>query len=583
MAPLGDSIRRRWITRPLRYAGIAAAVFISLNTSARAQDSTRPFVAFGGSATLTAEAYGMSADPWGAEPARRPPSLARLVLSPTLTLGDAVTLPFSIILTSRETNVTTPLANNPTFAQFVQNPANAIGFLSFAPKVEWAQAYIGSHTPQFSELTAGDEQIFGFGVDLTPGIFRVAASTGISQRAIEPDSAAGIRGAYRRRLTMAKIGVGTEEGSYVYLNAVRADDDTTSIARRPEGVDPQTGVAASANFRIGITEKIYITGEAAASGFTRDTRAEAVDREIPIPKSVLDARTSTRLDVAGTMAFVMKADWWDIRAMTRYLGPGFVPIGFPFMQSDRLEFSVAPAVRLFENNLALSGSIGTRTNNLSETKGATSTQLTASLNAQAVITDALSLSARFANFGMRNNVANDTLKVENVARSFELSPTYTISGESAEHSITLSYALDAYTDYNTVTGREGSNNTQNIMGIWTTALTGIPLSANATVGYMTNDLPLAKFSILSASLGLGYRLLDGRLLPSIGVSHSRSRVNESAGEDLGMLLRLGVQWNATESITLSATASTNAYEYGATRSGARFRENLLETSLSTQF
>ncbi|HVZ40439.1 MAG TPA: hypothetical protein VHI13_14265 [Candidatus Kapabacteria bacterium] len=557
-------------------------LLLLLREGASAQEE-RPAVSLSGSATLSGDLYSSSSDPSGSEGPRRPPSLFRLLLNPTVTIGDLVSLPFSIMLTSRETNVTTPIANNPTLTQFLQNPANGIGLLSFSPKIAWAQLYLGTHTPQFSELSWGDEQLFGVGVDLRPGTFRFAASAGTSQRAIEPDSAAGIRGAYARRAYMIKVGFGNEETSFIDLNGVRVVDDSTSIMHAPAGVTPQEGLLASADFRIGIAHDLYITGEAAASAFTRDRTAPAINGDTPIPTALLDSRTSTRTDGAASLDVVAKGSFWGLKVGGKYIGAGYVPLGYPFMQSDRLEFRAAPSLTLFESALLLNGTIGFRTNNLTETKGTSSTQLTGSVNLLATLTDALSLTARFANLGVRNTVTNDTFKVQNVSRSFELSPTYTLALASSVQSFTLSFALDAYTDYNPVSGVEASNDTRSVTGLWVGTWTEMPLVLNASLNYLTNNLAVGSLAITSATFGVGYNFLQNRLTPSATASYTSTTFGGGSAADAGLLLRLGVQWTITERIALNAAFSTNGYRYDASRAGAVFRENLLETSLTTRF
>src|SRR5207245_2696485 len=98
-----------------------------------------------------------------------------------------------------------------------------------SPKIGWAKLYLGTHTPMYSELTVGDQPIFGAGFDLTPGKFELASSAGIAQRAIDPDSAHGIKGAYRRSIYMTRIGYGNADTSFVALNVLKMSDDPNSI------------------------------------------------------------------------------------------------------------------------------------------------------------------------------------------------------------------------------------------------------------------------------------------------------------------------------------------------------------------
>ncbi len=548
---------------------------------AEAQENPGGIVRLSGSAAATADVYGFSANDSTLQP-RRPSSLLRLVLTPTLAIGDHISLPFNIMLSSQETNVVTPNAKNSTFLQFIQNPLNNLGFLSVAPRIGWLQAYLGTHVPRYSELSAGDEQVFGAGVDLTPGLFRFALSAGSVQRAIEADSANNVRAAYARHVVLGKIGYGDENGTFAHLNLVRAKDDAASLTRRPAGLAPQEGALASLNFRIGVSETVGLSGEAAASAFTRDLNADPVDFSSPLPASMYRQNVSTRSDYAGTLALAWDEGDFGVKTSGKYIGAGYVSLGYPYLQPDRLEFLLAPRARFFDKKLSLNASIGHRTNNLSSTKGATSTQIIGSANAFALISEEWSVALRYANFGVRNNVSNDTLRVETVSNAFSVAPTYTLRAQAATHTITASYALDAFTDHNVVSGAQGSNNTQSVMLMYLGTWTETPLSLTASVHHMTNDLPAGALNMNTLSLGAGTSLFEGAVAPSVTVTYSNNRL-ASFTADRQVGARAGVQWRIADGLTLSSAVSVNDYRYGSAKPGAFFRETLFESALTTTF
>ncbi|MBL0176840.1 MAG: hypothetical protein IPP94_16525 [Ignavibacteria bacterium] len=552
-----------------------------LQAQAQAQDGAGSAVRVSGGVTVTGDVYGFQSTPDSAEQGRRPPSLFRLVFNPTITIGEYITLPFNIMLSSSETNVVTPNAKNSSFLQFIQNPMNSLGFLSFSPRAGWAQAHLGSHVPSYSELSTGDEQVFGAGIDLTPGLFRFALSAGSSQRAIQPDSAASVRGAYARQQYAAKIGYGSET-TFGHLNFVRAKDDPASIARVPAGVMPQEGMVLSTNFRIALTDAVGVFGEAAASAFTRDMRSADIEGDSPVPQSMYRQRESSRSDYAGTFGVDVNNEDWGVRLSSKYIGAGYSTLAFPYLQPDRLEFLAAPRVRFFDQHVNITGSVGYRTNNLSKTNGATTTQLIGSANVLVIATDDLSISARYANFGIRNNLVNDTLKLETVTNSVSISPSYTLRTEGAVHSMTAIFSIDAFTDYNVVSGRQGSNNTQTLMGVYSVSFMENPLSISVTGSRMTNDLPVSKLLLYSASFNASYRLFEGALLPSLGLSWSSNALGAFT-PDRQLLGRFAVQWAATKSLALNVAVSRNDYRYGSSRPGVAFVELFLESSASWRF
>ena len=541
-----------------------------------------PLFRISGSATITGDVYDFSSSPDGSEQPRRPANLWRFLLNPVITIGDAVTLPFTIMLSTRETSTIVPALRAPTFLQFLQNPANNLGVLSFSPRVGWAKASLGSHVPTYSELSTGNEQLFGLGLDLKPGFFRIAVNGGASQRAIEADSANGIRGSYARRMYAMKLGYGQDAGSFIDVNIVRAKDEASSVQKRPKGLAPEEGLVFTTNYRIRLADAASITGEVGGSAFTRDLGSELANVKTPVPGWLYRHRISTSTDFAGTLMFNYTEKSWGVKAGSKYIGAGYFSLAYPYMQPDRLDFLLAPYLKVFKSRLAMNGSIGYRTNNLSKTKDATSHQIIGSFNAFALVSENVSVNTRFANYGIRNRMAVDTLKLDMVTNSFSVSPTVTIPTRTLVNTFMVNFSIDAYNEINTLTASERSNNTTSVMGMYMANFTGIPLSANLTGMLMKNDVPNNELTLLSATAGVSYRFLNGALRPSASATWS---VNSLASytADRQFLFRVGAQCDLGPSLALGLFGSMNSYRYGSTRPGVSFRESFLESSLSVTF
>lgn len=565
---------------------------------AQEEEEKSGLVTVSGTATLTGDIYDFSST--GAVPTtpRRPPSLFRFILTPTVTIGEEVSLPFTIMFSSRETSTITPPIRDASPSQFLLNQANSFGV---SPKIGWAQTHLGSHTPRFSELSLGDVQLFGLGFDLKPGNFRVAASAGIAQRAVEADTAAMTRGAYARHLYAGTVGYMAGESEFA-LTVLRARDDPASIRTlssslvvAPDSTDPsyrdtihtrhplmplpEEGFVTTISARFPVVEGGTIAAEVGGGLFTRDMLADDIGEKAEALNAVMRQRISTRADGAGKITATYTRDEWGISLTGLYIGPGYVTLGYPYLESDRLEITVAPVVRLFENKLGIAGTFGHRTNNLTETKGATTRQILAAANVDAQLTGELTLAAGYTNFGITTDVTNDTFKVRSIAQSFNVTPTYTLPGDDLTHTITASYALDDYDDLNPITGAESSNRTQTLMGTYIAAFSVIPLTFDLTGSYLTNDLPTGDLVVQSATAGLGYRLLKGDITPALSVSYTRT-LPGPATADTQLGVRLSTTWRITSRLRLMVSASTSGYNYGSSHAGGSFRENLLRTSLS---
>jgi hypothetical protein len=533
-----------------------------------------------GRAQITGDFYTLDATPNDVVSPRRPSSLVRFILTPTLSWRD-LTLPFTLVLSSDQTNVTTPIAPHQSLAQFLQNPSNHI---DFSPKYGWAQAHFGSYVPRYSDLSVGDIQLFGAGIDLKPGRFLLSAFAGTSQRAIEPDSAAGIVGAYARAMYVAKIGIGDRRTSYVDFNVVRMIDDTTSISAAPLGfVPPQEGMLGSLSLFTHLSDELSLKTEGAISLFTRDIRSkEFTGSDIDFLSGLMTVRESTRLDFGTTAELALDLNEVGVTAAVRYLGDGFVPLGFPYAQTDLLETRLSPRVRLLGNRLIVGGTIGYRVNNLSGTNLQTSTQIlgTADLFVQA--TDDLSVSTTFSNFGVHNDVDNDTLKIRTVNRAFTITPSYILRAASVTHSISLSYSLNDYIDDNTVTGAVRTNRTQSVFGTYTATLNEIPLNGMVSLSHVDNDFGIGTLTINSVTIGASYRLFDRTLTPSVRAVYSQNDM-EGFTPDSQLMLQTGISYKLPTGITLDLVGSINLYDYGSARNNASYNESFVRSSASMDF
>lgn len=531
-----------------------------------------------GQASLTADFYSAESVENSLFESRRPATLVRFLFTPVITAGD-FSLPFTLLLSSEQTNVTTPSVPNPSLSQFLQNRANR---LTFSPEYKWARLDLGTWTPRYSNMTTGNQALFGAGFDLTPGPLRLAFFYGSAQAAIEPDSATGVTGAFARESMTGRISVGDEEKTEFGLNMVRVKDDTASIAPQSAGgLVPEEGMTLSADVKMKIAEKLTVEGEFAGSAYSRNLRsAEIEDSEIA--STFITLRESTRLDYGGRLGVAWNEPLWGASLVGRYLGDGFVPLGYPYAQSDLAEVTLSPRASLLENRLQLNGSLGYRVNNLQNTSAASTNQLIGTISGTGRIGTNLTLSGSYANAGFESILDRDTLKIRTVTESFSFTPMYTLRDANATHAIALSLNLSDFVEENTLTSLASINDMFSLTGTWSVALRKTPLKGTLSTTYTRNNLPLGVLTILSSSLRASLRLMKGDLTPSLRFSYSQNGIGES-DPDNRFGVKGGVSWKVMERLTLQTEGSVVRHQYGDLRPGASYTELLLRTGISTQF
>ncbi|MBU3699940.1 MAG: hypothetical protein FGM33_08020 [Candidatus Kapabacteria bacterium] len=568
--------------------------------------TSTPWISVSGSASITSDFYEFEANPSGSQLGRRPAVLHRLLVAPTITIGGVISLPLNVLISFPETNTTTPAINAPTLADIFTNPANALGLSSFSPKIGWAQFHLGSHTPQLSELSGGDLQLFGLGVDLRPGSVQLTVSRGISQRAVEPDVVRGINGAYRRDMTMGRLAFGNPDTTSVGINVVYAKDDVGSLRNTimsiiPTGPLPddttvivpadtvrlraEEGLIATIDAKMLLAPGVTLSAEGAVSAFTRDLSSALMDQAQNPISGLLSARTSTRFDGAGNASLSLRYTSWGLTLTALYMGAGFQPLGYPFVQTDRIDLKVSPSLNLFDGDVSMNATVGQRVNNISQTRGEQLTQIIANGQIGIRFSDVFSLSSTYSNFGIRNNRQNpfDSARIQNVSESFSIDPTVTFAVADIYHTITASAGIDRFDDFNIISGVESSNNTRSVLLSYTGMMQSIPLTYGTSFSYMENNLALGKLMIRSIGLNASYRLLDGDLVPSVSVTQSESAFAANSADEQ-MFVKFGARWRITKYLIVTGNYSLNTYRYGAgnTRAG-NFSEQMLNVGISTTF
>lgn len=556
------------------------AVLCILSPSAMGQDNSKK-LQFNGNLGFYGDFYSMASDTSDAIKARRPGSVGRMNLNSTLSYGN-ISVPISLMYTVGQRSAFLPQLNNGNFIDFIRNPSNRIGI---APEYKWLRVLLGTQVPQYSELSVGDLPVFGAGVNLTPGLFRLSVFAGTSQLAIEEDSTKNIQGIYARKMYSGKIGIGKEEASHLYLIATMMEDDTTSLVKRPVGTMPRNGLLTSLDYRINIGKQIYFKGEVAGSAFTRDSRNKLiVSDQMPInlPSSIFKIQESSRFDYAAALTLAKNGKNFGIKITGKYIGDGFVPLGYPFMQTDKLDVTINPRFNLFNDKFQLSGSVGKRINNLSGTRAATTTQTIGSADMNVQLTSGFSVSAAFSNFDFRNSITMDTLRVQMVTMSYSISPTYMYSGKKNLHVITMVGSQNTFTDFNTISGALNDNDSRTALLTYFLSSLNTPFNVSTTLSYFDNISSIGMLTTGSANLSFGYRFFKKKLNTTAGIAYTTNTLDAlNAGSQIITNLRL--KYSLNKKINLSVYGSVNLFRYGTERPGVAYRENLLRLALTYKF
>jgi hypothetical protein len=533
-----------------------------------AAQNNSPF-SISGSIGIYADFYNFSSNDSTLRP-RRPSRLIRIVGTPTLSFGKYFSLPLNLMTSFDQTNVTTPYVPNQNFGQFVKNPLQNFGI---APKYKWAQVFIGSHLPEYSELTVGVVQVFGAGIEVKPGRWLASINYGTTQRGIETDVTNNIPGIYERKMLAARIGFGSDTGTMMTLNFAQFKDDTSSITSRPSGIQPQQGIVIGPKIQVKLGQKFIWKAEAAFSQLQPNSIVSAT-------KFLSD--TARIKDYAATSSIGYNEKNYGATFNIKYIGAGFVPAGFPFFQPDRVEYTIAPRFNLFKNKLMVNGSIGQRINNISNTSLQKNKQLIGNANIFWQASERFSLNATYTNFGFRSNLTNGGLIYQLIGNSINISPTYNRMSTAAMHTITGNIGYDVTDDYNVATSTRFTNTTYNAMATYVYSSMQSPLSVTATISYFDTRFSGNKVKVMNEEITAGYRFFKKKLRSSLTLGMQQTSFN-SFSNDNSITGRLKLEYTTKRRFAFGLTAGNNYYQYGSFKPGKHFNEFLVQTSIVKTF
>ena len=558
------------LMKPVRLFVCSSCLVVSLALLPHIVSAQTTPVQFQGDLSLSGEMY--SSDGIAA---RRSRDAVRGIFSPTLTLFDQVVLPFEFYISNQDRGYRQP------FNQFGVNPR----------LWNWLTLHAGYFSSRISELTLGETRLLGGGVELTPGQFRLSFLYGRSQAAVAVDTVLGIRGQYARKMLAAKVGYGNPGGWFIDLNLLHAIDDSTSLRLPTSGsasdsilagylTAPTENAVGSLTFGMSFLDgHLRIKGEGAVSGFTNDIRSPGLANTKGLG-SLFTPRTSSQVDAATTLVMnVVPVSDISVALSGKWIGPGFVTLGYAQMPNDVLEFAISPAFQLFGHTTQLRTSFGLRYNNLRNDHLSTTRRTITSLGITTQPVQAFGLELDYSNYGMRSAARNDTLRIDNISQSVTVSPRYSFGGLGGTNVLVLNYSLQDFQDFNVVSGRLSANRANTGIATWVLALPS-SLSFSTNLMLAVASTAAVKTTIRGLTETVGRSFFDNLLSTNLTLGYNLFTVASTSGQ---IVVRMGASMNMGNRGTLSLMLSSNRFNYSDPTAGQSYGEYQGSLSYSIHF
>ncbi len=565
-----------------RRLSVIALLCLGMTVSCVAQTGDSTTWVLSGRTSLYAEYYSLSTEPTSFFYARRPAQLYRLFANPEIRNG-SFAIPFTLMITAQQTNFSTSLAQDQSLRQFVQNPLNIV---ACEPRWKWLQLHLGSFTPRWSDLSAGDVQVFGLGADAQPGSVRISAFHGISQRGVSSfglGSTIANAGSYERTMTGVKFGFGASSDTHVDFHVVHSNDDTSSVRTilSDSLIRPEEHLVFSLAGHFVADTGVTLRIEAAGGITSRNTRSDILNSSTIPDFPLFTERVSSRIDYAANAVFAISKATYGLKIQSSYIGAGFSSPAFPLLVPDRFEISGTPRVSTSSGSFNLDATLGYKISNISRLQATSLSQVLFSANTQLVASDEITVLASFSNFGIRNTAINDTQRIQNVSQYACLTPIYRFKTQLGQQCVSLNFTRDKYTDDNLISGRFTSNNTTAVMLNYSVMLAQLPLSGQASLSYLLNNSSITTLTTLTFATSASYALFQNALIPGLRVNYSSIAYTQGEGNSQ-ILIGIICAARLSSATSLQLNTSINHFSFGVTRPSS-YTENTVQLSVSTQF
>ncbi|MES2276361.1 MAG: hypothetical protein V4592_10085 [Bacteroidota bacterium] len=582
-----------------QYAKLITGLLLLLSLHAAAQDDKRkPPVTVGGDMGVWYEGYGLDKSPEQPVPdfyrPRKPWNMLRYSFNPIFNIGKW-SIPFNFNFSSSQNNFTTPSGGgSQSLWQFLTNPANNFGI---SPKIGTTEILLGTQTLKYSDLSTGDVGVFGYGVNLSPGKFRLRLFQGVSQRPVNyeaptigPPANPGVIGAYQRNQWMAQFGLAKEGTYFAGFNIVRSSDQISSVSSPPlTPIDPQQNVVISF-----LTDAITANGwnyhlELGQSFFTRDLNTPLSTIPVKDFQPFLNSRTSTGKDNAVMLGISKKGKDWEAGAKVNYYGAGYYTAGYPFMNNDKIEYLGNTHFNTWKKKINIVASLGDRLGNLSHTSGTgTTSQLIANINAYTQFTDKFSLNLNFNNFGFNSS---DITGYKSVSNELSINPAYTWTSATMSQLLSATYTRSKYDETTIIPATTTHNDTQTALLLYVPTFFNKSISPDFSLMWFRNTAPLVDLTLLSATGGMTWK--TGKKISLKGqLQYDLSTTNPFTA-DKNLLVTGGFDWALYKKLKWQLTVTANVYSYGSALPGSslapvyigdpRYLESNLRTGLQYRF
>jgi hypothetical protein len=507
-------------------AGLLFLFLASVSDSLNAQDiasvkDAKPFT-ISGNLGINSVFYNVEG-----RTANRKPFSWTLSGSPVISLY-GIAFPFSFTISEQERDFNQP------FNQY-----------GVSPTYKWVKLHLGYSNVQFSPYSLGGHSIMGAGVELNPGKLRFGFIYGRLLRPVPYSDTVSVVPSFKRTGYSAKIGYGTAE-NFVDLILFKAKDFNNSIVNVDQlEITPAENVVWSVVTSNKITKWLSFSGEYAQSVYTNDDRINSVGsvfkKESDFLSNALIITNSSTVKSnvidgnlqAGTEKYKLSLHY-------KRIGPDYQSMGAYYFQNNVRNITIEPAMKIYDNKLSISGSLGFQTDNLDDSADFRTNRTIGSVHATWQPSQKLQTDVMYSNYdmGQRNGIAvlDKLTKISQTTSNLVINQSLFLISETMSNSFILSFNYQKLNDHNSNTSNNTEYSTDVLFASWYMTLIRSGLATGLSFNYSTYDMFAVKTQYFGPSLSVSKGVLKQKLNLTLFCAGYK---NKSNGENLSTIFQTG--------------------------------------------
>lgn len=405
----------------------------------------------------------------------------------------------------------------------------------------------------FSDYTLSGEVFLGGGIELNPGKFRFAAMYGRFRKAIEEETDTSLNipnlpASYSRIGYGMKIGFGSR-ASFFDLIIFKAKDDSTSLERRPTlaPITPMDNIVTGIRSKILIANRLTFNLDISASALTPDTRTIGsfeLPSELEVANKFITINQSTVLHTAGHASLQYRAKNFGLLFKVKRIDPGYQSLGIYYIQSDMIDYTFSPDIKLFKGKFYLKSSLGMRKDNLSDKKMAETKRTIGSVAMNINPSSKFGISLNYANYGTSQASGtiqlNDSIRMSVVNTTYGGNVRFTGVNDRFTSSLIIMANYNDLSDQNQYTQEftESNSVVGNVTYNFSFVESGLTFNISYNATQFNNNLN--KVFTHGPNAGISKRFLDKKLNTSLNLNYQK-RTNNS--EDDGGIFQGSIRFS----------------------------------------